>query len=167
MNINLNQFDKSQHNVNNQIQMSNSNAKLIRERSNKDEFRSLIDIVNDNGFICQSFQVVTDDGYILSLYRIPGRHTLNTEETKPPVLLQHGLEADMMQWVGNFADVAPALVLARAGWDVWLGNNRGTRFSQKHVSMNPKSKEYWMFDWEDMGTKDLPAIIDFIIQMTG
>jgi len=29
--------------------------------------------------------------------------------------MQHGLEADMMQWVGNFADVAPALILARAG----------------------------------------------------
>lgn len=66
----------------------------------------------------------------------------------------------MMQWVGNYADVAPALVLARAGQDVWLGNNRGTRFSQKHTHLNPKSKEYWMFDWEDMGTKDLPAFIN-------
>jgi len=45
------------------------------------------------------------------------------------VLLQHGLEADMMQWVYNSPDKAAALVLARAGYDVWLGNNRGTRWS--------------------------------------
>ena len=29
------------------------------------------------------------------------------------------------------------------------------------------SKHYWMFDWEDMGTKDTPAVIDFILQRTG
>lgn len=73
----------------------------------------------------------------------------------------------MMQWVGNFSDVAPALVLARAGYDVWLGNNRGTRFSQRHTNLDPKSREYWMFDWEDMGTKDLPAFINFILKSTG
>jgi len=66
---------------------------------------------------------------------------MEDDEGKYPVLLQHGLEADMMQWVGNYADVAPALVLARAGYDVWLGNNRGTRFSQKHKSLDTKSKQ--------------------------
>ena len=73
----------------------------------------------------------------------------------------------MMQWVFNRPSVAPAFVLARAGYDVWMGNNRGTRFSQTHTTLDPKSFEYWQFDWEDMGTKDTPAVIDFILKKTG
>jgi hypothetical protein len=49
----------------------------------------------------------------------------------------------MMQWVYNKAEVAPAFVLARAGYDVWLGNNRGNRFSQTHETLSSKKKEYW------------------------
>ena len=72
----------------------------------------------------------------------------------------------MMQWVFNSPDVAPAFVLARAGYDVWLGNNRGTRFSQIHKTLKNNQKEFWEFDWEDMGTKDTPAVIDYILNTT-
>lgn len=57
--------------------------------------------------------------------------------------------------------------MARAGYDVWLGNNRGTRFSQKHTTLDPKKKPFWVFTWEQMGTKDTPAVIDFILKTTG
>lgn len=73
----------------------------------------------------------------------------------------------MMQWVFNEPQVAPAFVLARAGYDVWLGNNRGNRFSLAHTTLDPTSFEFWQFDWEDMGTKDTPAVIDFILKETG
>jgi len=73
----------------------------------------------------------------------------------------------MMQWVFNRPEVAPAFVLARAGYDVWLGNNRGNRWSTNHVSLDPASKEFWDFTWEEMGTKDTPAVIDFILKSTG
>jgi len=68
---------------------------------------------------------------------------MDKEGSKPPVLLQHGLEADMMQWVFNRPEVSHAFVLAREGYDVWLGNNRGTRFSNKHTTLDPKKKPYW------------------------
>ena len=72
----------------------------------------------------------------------------------------------MMQWVFNEPNVAPAFVLARKGYDVWLGNNRGNRFSQKHSTLNPKQKLFWQFDWEEMGTYDTPAVIDYILNLT-
>lgn len=90
-----------------------------------------------------------------------------TATRKPAILLQHGLETDMMQWVFNDPSVAPAFVLARSGYDVWLGNNRGTRWSESHVSLSNKDKAFWDWTWEEMGTKDTPAVINHILNATG
>lgn len=73
----------------------------------------------------------------------------------------------MMMWVFNRPEVAPAFTLARAGYDVWMGNNRGNRWSLGHKTLDTKDKAYWDFDWEDMGVKDTPAVIDFILKETG
>jgi len=111
-----------------------------------DAFKSLEFIANENGFACEKYQVTTEDGYVLGIFRIPGKLGEVGKvggNSKPPVLLQHGLESDMMQWIYNRPSVAPAFVLARAGYDVWLGNNRGNRWSQNHVSLDPSSKEFW------------------------
>ena len=50
--------------------------------------------------------------------------------------------------------------------DVWLGNNRGNDYSKKHLTLSPKSKEFWDFDFEDMGTQDIPAFVSFIQNAT-
>lgn len=46
--------------------------------------------------------------------------------------MMHGLLCDMQFWVANDADLAPPFTLVDAGYDVWLGNNRGNRFAQAH-----------------------------------
>jgi len=33
--------------------------------------------------------------------------------------------------------------------------------------LNAEEKAYWQFSWEELGTKDVPAAIDFIIKETG
>uniref|UniRef100_A0A0A9B0W0 Partial AB-hydrolase lipase domain-containing protein n=1 Tax=Arundo donax TaxID=35708 RepID=A0A0A9B0W0_ARUDO len=53
------------------------------------------------GYPCEEYTVTTEDGYILSLKRIP--HGLSdadnsTENTRPPVLLFHGLMVDGFSW---------------------------------------------------------------------
>lgn len=64
------------------------------------------------------------------------------------MLFQHGIEDSAVQWIINSEELAPAFIASRAGFDVWLGNNRGTDFSLNHTSLSPKSKEFWDFDWE-------------------
>ena len=73
----------------------------------------------------------------------------------------------MMQWVVNSPEKANAFILSRAGYDVWMANNRGSKFGQYHKTLDPKDREFWDFYQEDMGTKDLPAFIDFVLDKTG
>lgn len=133
----------------------------------EDAFKSFEELVAQNGFVTESQQVVTDDGYILTLYRIPGTIEKPDPAGKPVVLLSHGLESTMMQWVFTNPEDAPAFNLARAGYDVWLGNNRGNNYANRHVKFDSHSWDYWNFSWEEMGTKDTPALVEAIRRATG
>ena len=73
----------------------------------------------------------------------------------------------MMMWVANSEDKANAFILSRAGYDVWMGNNRGSKYGMGHKTLDPKDRDFWDFYQADMGTKDLPAFIDFILDKTG
>jgi pimeloyl-ACP methyl ester carboxylesterase len=60
------------------------------------------------------------------------------------------------------------LQLVDAGYDVWVGSNRGTEYSQGHKKYNAKtSTDYWMFTWADMGLFDDVSNINTIKRVTG
>lgn len=63
----------------------------------------------------------------------------------------------------------PAYELAEEGYDVWLGNARGTFYSRNHVRLNPDSNRdnFWRFSWEEIGARDLPAMIDHALRISG
>lgn len=118
----------------------------------------------ENGYFVESYTVVTDDGYISEMYRIPGKLTeLGSDIHKPAVLMMHGYLCDMQFWLANDADLAPPFTLVDAGYDVWLGNNRGNRFSQTHTTLNKSQAEYWDFNFVNMGLHDTPSFIDFVL----
>ncbi|CAL2250811.1 unnamed protein product [Prunus armeniaca] len=118
------------------------------------------------GYQCQELQVTTQDGYILSLQRIPeGRHSNGTK--KPPVLIQHGLLVDGVTWLLNSPDRNLPLILADNGFDVWIANTRGTRFSRRHTSMDPSDPKFWNWSWDELVAFDLPAVFDFVYSKTG
>ena len=79
-------------------------------------------------------------------------------------MMQHGILDSAYCWIMNYADVAPAFVASRAGYDVWLGNSRGNTYSRAHTTYSPDRNErkFWDFTWFDMGQYDLPAVISMI-----
>lgn len=47
-----------------------------------------------------------------------------------------------------------------------MGNVRGSKYSMKHRSLNPLSREFWQFSFHEMGIYDLTAMINCILYAT-
>ncbi|KAK7755256.1 hypothetical protein SLS62_002761 [Diatrype stigma] len=143
------------------------------------------------GLDVEELEVQTEDGFIIDLWHVydPKSYTkLNDEERsyrqpdlftgenktrrkdseqKPkfPVLLMPGL----LQSAGSYCvndDDSLAFYLCKAGYDVWLGNNR-CGFKPKHVLLDYADPRMWCWNIRQMGVFDLPALISRVLYETG
>ncbi|NWH40787.1 LIPM Lipase, partial [Chloropsis hardwickii] len=120
-----------------------------------------------HGYPSEEHEVMTEDGYFLSLNRIPqGKGDAGLSGPRTPVLIVHGFGLDGGDWVDNLPDNSLAFVLADAGYDVWIGNNRGNSWSRRHHNLSVDSEEFWDFSFHEMAMYDLPAMVDFILMQT-
>jgi len=86
------------------------------------------------------------------------------------VLVQHGGLADAQALVEAGAaqgSITWALQLVDHGYDVWLPNNRGTRYSNTNDRDGEwTDAERWNFSWAEMGLYDQPAFFEKIREVT-
>ncbi|KAH7447972.1 hypothetical protein KP509_01G130100 [Ceratopteris richardii] len=123
-------------------------------------------ILHPWGYPCVEYTATTDDGFILGIQRIPHGRIKNLVESRPPVFLQHGLFQGGDTWFENNPDQSLGFLLADAGFDVWVGNVRGTRWSHGHVSLPKTAKEFWDWSFDELAMSDLPAMLDLIYSET-
>lgn len=143
------------------------------------------------GLDMEEFQVQTEDGFIIKLWHIynPLEHTPLSEEQrgprgpeaftnrppsrerpsnrkpKYPVLMIHGL----LQSAGAYCvldDNSLAFYLCKAGYDVWLGNNR-CGFEPDHTMLSYNDPRMWSWNIRQMGVMDLPALTSRVLAETG
>ncbi|KAJ2944857.1 hypothetical protein O0L34_g1749 [Tuta absoluta] len=125
-----------------------------------DSYLNISQLVERNGFPFERHFVTTEDGYILELHRIPGKG--------PVVFLNHGITMSSVDFVVGGANGSLAFYLARRGYDVWMGNARGNRFSRRNLYISPADQpQFFNFTWHEIGIYDLPATIDYILKLTG
>jgi predicted alpha/beta hydrolase len=78
----------------------------------------------------------------------------------------HGLLATSSDFVITGPSIALAYYLSDAGYDVWMGNARGNKYSMQSKKFATTSKEFWKFSWHEIGFYDLPAMIDYVLNFT-
>jgi len=129
---------------------------------------SFEDVVKLKKYPIEKHIVQTEDGYLLTVFRIPGgkNEVDYNQKNKQIVYLQHGLFDSSDCWITNHEKLSIAFILANRGFDVWLGNSRGNKYSRAHVEISPEEEKFWDYSFHEMGLKDLPASLNFIMDKT-
>lgn len=121
--------------------------------------------IYDMGYNFEEHEVITEDGYKLTLWHIiPSGSTA----IKKVIYFQPGFLCTSWVFFQNGKNSLP-FMLSDLGYDVWVGNSRGTIFSGEHISKDPGdwNGDYWDYSMDDNVIYDLPATIDYIKETSG
>ncbi|XP_034952338.1 lipase member J-like [Chelonus insularis] len=145
------------------------NEKLIRVRKPEEAkgrkyFIDFIGLAQKFNYTAEQHKVITEDGYILEIFRIPPSPTFSQQSDKKVVLIQNGFVASSDTWA--LMKRSMAYVLADAGYDVWVGNYRGNVYGRSHQTLSPKESLFWNYTWHEIGALDYAATIDYILEKT-
>ncbi|CDR45669.1 CYFA0S19e01618g1_1 [Cyberlindnera fabianii] len=114
-----------------------------------------------NGLSLESYDVITKDGFVLSLQRIVDPKVPDhIRAARRPLLCLHGL----LQSSGSFFSAGRGSLAYHffdSGFDVWLGNNR-CGFTPRHTTLSPNDAKMWNWDITDMAHFDVTALVDHV-----
>ncbi|KFR11483.1 Lipase member M, partial [Opisthocomus hoazin] len=120
-----------------------------------------------HGYPSEQYDVLMEDGYILSLYQIPhGKGDTGQSGSRSPMLIVHGFSLYGSDWVDNLSSISLGFILAGVGYDVWIGNSQGNSWSHWHLIPSIDQEEFWDFSFHELAMYDLPAMVGFILRQT-
>lgn len=123
----------------------------------------------------EEYAVFVPDRYVIILHRLCFAGN-DDGSVRPPVLLNHGAMMTSEAWLVSSLVPSPKHTsdhpntlphtLLHAGYDVWLMNRRGNKYSCKNTRWTSRSREFWAFSLDEPICRDLPAVIDFVLDET-
>ncbi|XP_017784822.1 PREDICTED: lipase 3-like [Nicrophorus vespilloides] len=126
------------------------------------------EIVEKYGYPFEEYKdIQSPDGYLLTLHRILyGRTMLDKTNISKPVFLLHGIFSSSVSFVFAGPNISIAYQLADRGYDVWLGNCRGTSYSTKHSIHSIHSSAFWNFTIRNFTYSDVffvPMFLSIVV----
>ena len=126
---------------------------LAEESTNLEKYPKMYSATGIWGYDFKAHEVVTDDGYTLSLMEILPKHGTGDKE---PMIAVHACGSNPHDWL-NYQLAAPEntpllLQVLEDGHPLFMLYARGTEYSLKHETLDPMSEEFWDFSWEEIGT---------------
>ncbi|KAL2352397.1 Alpha/Beta hydrolase protein [Cryomyces antarcticus] len=127
------------------------------------------------GYSAEEHIVQTQDGYLLGLHRLAWKKGEEDKRVnggqgsvqKKVVYLHHGLMMNSEVWVClTERERCLPFMLVDRGYDVWLGNNRGNKYSKKSVNHSPTEIPFWNFSMDQFAFHDIPDSIDYVLSTT-
>ena len=134
-----------------------------------------VDLCSLYGYSAEEHIVHTGDGYLLGLHRLCCKRgeegsRVNAGEgsiKKTVVYLHHGLLMNSEVWVCmTERERCLPFMLVERGYDVWLGNNRGNKYSKKSTRHSPASNAFWDFSMDQFAFHDIPDSINYVLATT-
>ncbi|CAK9440457.1 uncharacterized protein LODBEIA_P45570 [Lodderomyces beijingensis] len=172
--INLIKSEKKEKPVDNEVATYQYLKTEDKTSYNKKNYNLMVELLNANnvqemvslfGYDIETRIVTTKDKYLLSVHRIKGRKP--REPNGKVIYLHHGLLMCSEIWVTMLEKYQNLpFILYDLGYDVWMGNNRGNKYSQKHLFYDLDSTEYWNFSLDEFAIFDIPNTIDYILNAT-
>ncbi|CAA3003728.1 triacylglycerol lipase 1 [Olea europaea subsp. europaea] len=123
-------------------------------------------LIEPAGFPCSEHNAQTKDGFVLGLQRVSSSSGILRRQMGPPVLLIHGLFMAGDAWFLDTPNQSLGFILANRGFDVWVGNVRGTRWCHGHISLSEKDKKFWDWSWQEYALYDLQEMIRYVYTVT-
>lgn len=118
--------------------------------------KTAADVIHLSGYPLEVHKVVTIDGYIITMHRIP------RPEAKKATFFMHGMLDSSICWVAGGITCSPAFEAYNQGHDVWLGNSRNTP-PREHINADVQSGwEYWKFTSNELGERDIESFVNLI-----
>jgi len=99
------------------------------------------------------------------MFRIPHGKNSISKKPGPPIFLQHGYKSNSKCFTST-GKKSLSFILADQGYDVWMGNFRGTVYSTNHTQISTSSEKFWDFSFHEMGVYDLPAQLNLVHKVT-
>lgn len=127
--------------------------------------KDILEMCSVFGYEVELRMIRTKDDYLLTVQRIlrPNAGPRNGKV----VYMHHGLLMCSEIWVTMLdKDANLPYVLYELGYDVWLGNNRGNKYSHKHLSHRLNLEKFWDFALDEFAFYDIPDTINYILATT-
>lgn len=102
--------------------------------------------IQTDGYNYSIHKVQTIDGYTLQIVRL-GKAVIENDASgiKGVVFMMHCFVCSCGAFIAAGPGQSLAYNLLEQGYDVWMGNARGTHFGQEHVNLTINDEQFWYF----------------------